>query len=295
MMSVVSAMSGIVLADERDAVQEATAVVGAAHRLQDPRGARLQRQVHVRADGLERGVREDDVLLHVLRVRRGVADAPQAVERVELVQQRGERRALAAAHRAAVGVDVLAQQRDLDDAVVHHVAHLGDELVVRPVDLAAARGGHDAVRALHVAAGRDLHPALELAGALGRQVAGEALELEEALGGQRVAGQELGQLVDLAGAERDVDEREVAEDLVLHRLRPAAADADDDLRVAALVRGGLAQVGDEAAVGLLADRARVEQDQVGVARLLAPPRSRATRACPSCARSRARSSGTRRW
>ena len=45
---------------------------------------------------------------------------------------------------------------------------------------------------------------------LGRQVAGEALELEVALGGERVGGQELGELVHLAGAEGDVDERELA-------------------------------------------------------------------------------------
>ena len=71
---------------------------------------------------------------------------------------------------------------------------------------------------------------------LRRQVAGEALELEEALRGERVAGQELGELVDLAGPERDVDEREAREDLVLDRLRPAAADADDALGVLALER-----------------------------------------------------------
>ena len=69
---------------------------------------------------------------------------------------------------------------------------------------------------------------LELARAAHRQVPGEVLELEVALGGQRVAGQELGELVDLAGPEGDVDEREALEDLVLDRLRPAAADADDD-------------------------------------------------------------------
>ena len=67
---------------------------------------------------------------------------------------------------------------------------------------------------------------------LGRQVAGEALELEEALGGEAVGGEELGELVDLAGAEGDVDERELAEDLLLDRLGPAPADADDPLRVA---------------------------------------------------------------
>src|SRR4029078_6957233 len=96
----------------------------------------------------------------------------------------------------------------------------------RPRHLATARGGHDAVRADHVAAGRDLHPALEVAAALGRQVAREALELEETLGRVRVGGEELAQLVDLARAEGDVDERELTEDLVLDGLRPAAADPD---------------------------------------------------------------------
>ena len=98
-------------------------------------------------------------------------------------------------------------------------------------------------------------------------MAGEALELEEALRRQRVAGQELGELVHLAGPERDVDEREPLEDLVLDRLRPAAADADDPLGILALERPRLVEVGDEALVGLLADRARVEEDQIGVAAL----------------------------
>ena len=83
-----------------------------------------------------------------------------------------------------------------------------------------------------VAADADLHPGLELARALRRQVAGEALELEEALRGERVRREELGELVHLPGAEGDVDEREPREDLVLDRLRPAAADADDRVRVA---------------------------------------------------------------
>ena len=84
-----------------------------------------------------------------------------------------------------------------------------------------------------VAALRDLQPGLELALALRRQVAGEVLELEVALRGERVGGQELGEAVDLARAEGDVDEREALEDLVLDRLRPAAADADDPRRVLA--------------------------------------------------------------
>ena len=96
------------------------------------------------------------------------------------------------------------------------------------------------------------------------QVSGEALELEVALGGQRVAREELGELVHLPGSEGDVDEREALEHLLLDRLRPAAADADDPLRLFALQALGLAQMGDEAAVGRLADRARIEEDQVGL-------------------------------
>ena len=102
---------------------------------------------------------------------------------------------------------------------------------------------------------------------LHRQMAGEVLELEVALGGQRVGGEELGQAADLPGAEGDVDEREALEDLVLDRLGPAAADADHALGVLGLEALGLAEVGDEAAVGGLADRAGVEEDQVGVGAL----------------------------
>ncbi len=69
--------------------------------------------------------------------------------------------------------------------------------------------------------------------------------------------------MDLAGAEGDVDEGEALEDLVLDRLRPAAADADHALGVFGLEPLRLAEVGDEAVVRRLADRAGVEEDQVG--------------------------------
>ena len=92
----------------------------------------------------------------------------------------------------------------------------------------------------------------------------EALELEVALRAQRVARQELREPVHLAGPEGDVDEREAREDLVLERLGPAAADADHAGRVLALEAAGLAEMGDQVVVGGLADRAGVEEDQVGL-------------------------------
>ena len=217
----------------------------------------------VLADGGELGVGEDHVLAHVLRVRARVADPAHAVERVELAQQLRERRPLRS-QVAAVGVHVLAEQRDLGDPVGQEPPALLDQLGERSRYLEAARGRDYAVGTPAVASDRDLHPGLHFARPLRRQVPGEALELEVALGGERVRRQELRELVHLAGAERDIDERELAEHLLLDRLRPAAADADQALRVAPLERLGLVQVGDEAIVGLLTDRARVEQDQVGV-------------------------------
>ena len=95
-------------------------------------------------------------------------------------------------------------------------------------------------------------------------MAREALELEEPLRGERVAREELGKLVHLTGAERDVDEREASEHLLLDGLRPAPADADDDVGPLALEPLRLAEVGDEPVVGLLADRAGVEEDEIGV-------------------------------
>ena len=241
------------------------------------------------------GVGADHVLLHVLRVRAGVADPVDALDRVDPRQQLGEADPRLARQVAPVAVDVLAQQRHLAHPVGGQRLGLGDQLGRVAADLAAAGRGDDAVGAGAVAALGDLQPALELALAPGRQVAGEVLELEVALGAQRVGVEELGQLVDLAGAEGDVDERKALEDLLLDRLRPAAADPDDPLGVFALEPLRLAQVGDEAAVGRLPDRAGVEEDQVGRFAALAPPRSRARPASPASARSRARSSGTRRW
>src|SRR5207248_7367933 len=107
---------------------------------------------------------------------------------------------------APVGVDVLAQQRHLADAVGGHRLGLGDELLERAADLAPARGGHDAVRARAVAANADLQPALKRARAVRGQMPREALELEVPLRTQRVADQELRELVHLPRSEGDIDE-----------------------------------------------------------------------------------------
>src|SRR5271165_6996422 len=95
-------------------------------------------------------------------------------------------------------------------------------------------------------------------------MAGEPLELEVALRAQRIAREELCETMDLSGPECHVDEREALEDLLLDRLGPAASDADEAPGAFPLQPLRLAEVGDEAAVRRLPDRARVEQDQVRI-------------------------------
>ena len=85
---------------------------------------------------------------------------------------------------------------------------------------------------------------------------------------------------DRAGPERDVDVRVEREETLALRLGVAAADGDHLLRVALLQRAGLREVCGEALVRLLADRARVEDEHVGLAPAHAPRRGRAPRACP---------------
>ena len=81
---------GDVLADQRHPVHVAAAVVGAPHALEDRAGARLERQVDVLAERRQLGMGADHVLLHVLRVRAGVADALDPLDRVDPRQQLGE-------------------------------------------------------------------------------------------------------------------------------------------------------------------------------------------------------------
>ena len=204
----------------------------------------------VLAERRQLGVGADHVLAHVLRVRARVADAVDPVDRVDRGEQVGEADPRLLRQVAPVGVDVLAQQRHLAHAVGRQALDLGDQLA--PAARLSSRPRVEGTMQYEQA---QLQPceicsqAWNSRSRLCGQVPREVLELEVALRGQRVGGEELGEPVDLARAEGDVDEREALEDLVLDRLGPAAADADDALGVLGLQPLGLAEVGDEPVVG----------------------------------------------
>ena len=302
MMSVVIAASGMLLADPVDDAEELRAAVGAAHRLEHPVGARLQRHVQARHDVGGLGHRGDDVVGEGGRVRAGEAHPLEALDLAAGAQQLAEREPVA--ELDAVGVDVLAEQGDLDDALGDERLDLGEDLARAAVLLLAAQARHDAERAGVVAAHRDRHPAAVGRVAPGRQRRREDLERSRGSRPRRACcaaarSSRAGRRADVVGAEDDVDPRGALDDGVAVLLGHAAADGDLHVGVRGLGRAQLAEVAVELVVGVLAHRAGVEDDDVGDVGPLAPRggsrgrRSRPSRAARRVARSRGRSSGTR--
>ncbi len=253
--------------DALDQLEVALARVRAPHGLEHAGRSGLDGQMQVLAHRRRLGHGRDHVGAHVLGMRAREADPVDAWHRVERAQECGEARRDGRAQVTAVGVHVLAEQRQLAHAVGRERRRLAHEVVRVAAVLAAAHARDDAVGAVAVAAGRDLQPRLVGAVALERQLAGEAVERREVAARDLAARlDEVAQAMDVARPERQVDERELLEELVLHRLRPAPSHDDHLAGVALLGGAGVHQVGDEAVVGLLADRAGVEDEEVGVGR-----------------------------
>ncbi len=169
---------------------------------------------------------------------------------------------------AAPGVHVLAEECHLANAALREPRDLGDDLARAPALLAASNGRDDAVRADGVAPHRHLHPCLVAPLASQRKIRREVLVRAEATARDRVSagGDPLAEVRDRARPEGDVDERVPLEDPLALGLRVAATDSDDDIGPLALQRTCVAEVSSEPRVRLLADRARVEHEDVGLVR-----------------------------
>src|SRR5205823_6405302 len=101
---------------------------------------------------------------------------------------------------------------------------------------------------------------------------------------------------DRAGTERDVHERIQLEEALALRLGVAAADRDDPFGVLLLQRLRLGEVGSEALIRLLPDRAGVEDENVRVAlasRLAEPARPTSRTSASDSPSSRSRSTSAR--
>jgi len=228
----------------------------------------LRREVDVRRELVDARMRVDEPPAELLRVRGGVADAPDAGKLGDVLEQQGEIRDLPVGHPATVGVDVLAEQGHFPDALVGEIGDLGEHVLERTRQLLAPRVGHHAEAAILAAA---LHDGHEGAGPFdarrGKVV--ELLHLREAdvhLRTARAASRidQVRQPVQRLRAEDQVDIGRARHDRVAFLARNAAAHADEQIGPRLLQRLHAPEVVKHLLLRLFADRAGVEQDQVGV-------------------------------
>ena len=193
------------LVDDREV---ALLAVAAPHRLEHRVGAGLQRHVQAGHHVRRLGHRLDDVVGEVPRVRAGEAHPLEPVDVAAGPQQLGE--GAAVAELDAVGVHVLAEQRDLEDAVGDERLDLGEHVARAPV-LLDARAGSGTMQNVQVLLQptRDRDPAGVRAVAAGRQRRGEGLQRLEDLDLRLLvvpgALEQRRQRPDVVRAEHDVD------------------------------------------------------------------------------------------
>ncbi len=157
-----------------DDPEETLLAVGTAHPPQHRVRSRLQRHVQLRTHGLRHRHRLDHVIGEVARMRRGEPDPLQAVDRPAGAQQGRERPRVA--QRPAIGVHVLAEQSDLQNAFGDQRLDLGENVPGATVGLRAAQARHDAEGAGVVAADADTHPGRMVRYPLGGKRTGEDLQ-----------------------------------------------------------------------------------------------------------------------
>jgi hypothetical protein len=131
--------------------------MAALHRRQDPVGAALHGKVQVIVELRHVGIRLDQAVVEIERVRGGEADALHAVDRGDEVDQGRKVRGRAVLHRPGIGVHVLAQERHLTHALPAQAADLFQHLLEGAADLLAARVRHHAKTAVLAAAFHDRH------------------------------------------------------------------------------------------------------------------------------------------
>ncbi len=170
--------------------------------------------------------------------------------------------------RAAIGVDVLAEQGHFAHAVFGQVDDLGNHVIERPADFFAAGVRHHAERAVLAAAFHDRHVGARAVDARLGQVV-EFFDFRERdvdlrqLGGARGV-DHFRQAVQGLRAEHHVHVRRAVADRRAFLAGHATADGDHHVRVGQFQFAPAAELGVHPVLGALANRAGIEQDHVGV-------------------------------
>ena len=168
---------------------------------------------------------------------------------------------------ASVRVHVLAEERHLDDTPAREPLHLREHVADRPGALRAPDERHDAERAGVVASDRDRDPRAERVVSSRRKRRGEQLGvLGDVHLGPLVlrSPEQLQQVRQGVCPHHDVDPRCLPLDQPLILLRQAAGHDDPEIGVRRLQGFQVTEVAVELVVGVLADRARVQDDHARI-------------------------------
>ena len=144
-----------ILAGGTKSVDDAAVIIGGmlpVHGGQDPVGTGLHRKVHERHQFGQVAMRLDQRIIDVAGMAGRVAQAHDAGNFGEAMQQLAERPGHTVRTFAVIGVDVLPDQGDLAHAIVGKPHHVVDDFCHRPRDFGAACIGHHAEGAEFVAA-----------------------------------------------------------------------------------------------------------------------------------------------
>ncbi len=246
--------------------EELRRAVAAAHRLEDSVRTGLQGHVQLRRDGRRLGHGVDDVVSECGGVRAGEANALETLDGARSAQEFAEGETVAELH--TVGVDVLTEEGDLDRTIVNERLDLGENITGTAVFFLTAQRRNDAERTGVVAADRDRDPAtvgrLTTCGKSGGEHLKRLEDLQLRFPIVTGAFEERRQCSHVVGSEDNVDPRRLFQDGRLVFLREAAAHSNLHSLVTLFDRSQHAKVSVELVVGVLANRAGVDDHNVGV-------------------------------
>ena len=254
-------------AQASDLLLELDGGVATLHRSENAVRARLHRQMQIVCELGHVGIRLDQRIREFERMRGGEADAADAVEFGDRVDQQRQIRRAAIVHRAAIGVDVLAEQIDLAHALFGERSDFGHDIVERPADFLAACIGHHAVGAVFGAAFHDRDEGGDaFLARLGQMI--EFFDFRE--GNVHLCAlctfarlDHLRQAMQGLRTEYQIDIRRALDQGGAFLACDTAADADHEIRLVRLQFAPAAELREHLLLRLLADRAGIDQDHVG--------------------------------
>ena len=228
----------------------------------------MHRKVEVLADLRQVANRRNQPRRHVARMRAGKPDPRDALDFVDLLQQRRE--VTGGVVGRLIVIDDLPQELDFPQAPGGGVAHFGQDLGLRPHPLVAPRVRDHAEAAVLVAAFDDRHPRTHrvIAPRDAERERDVVVRAEVDLGHVRACGllHQHRQHPQAPRADHDIDHRRALEQRLPFLLRHAPGHHDH--RVAGgVVRldAQLPQTRVQLVLGVLAHAARVDDDDIGVA------------------------------